>query len=306
MGFISFVLGLLVLREMFYFILLIAKSPTASELLSTKTTITLLLGAVFLFCYGYWNAKRGPRIVTVSIPVVDLPEELQGFSIIQLSDLHLGPGVNTKFVENVVNLTLSLDANILVMTGDMVDGSFHDYKDSANSLSRLTHKFPVLYVTGNHEYYKDGQLWVDYFSELGMKPLLNEHTAIPCNGKTVLFAGVTDPAEKIVRANSKPSISKALKNAPTADIKILLAHQPNIATEAAPYFHLQLSGHTHGGQFFPWIFMIGFFQKFPRGLMKSGAMWVYVNVGTGFWGPSLRVGTHSEISLLRLVKAERP
>ncbi len=303
MGFISFVLGLLVLREILYLLLLAIHTPFAIELLSTKATIAILLGSVFLFIYGSWNALRGPRIVNVSVPIVDLPEELHGFSMIQLSDLHLGPGVNRKFVEKVIKLTLSLHANILVMTGDMVDGSFHDYKKSASGFAQLTKKFPVLYVTGNHEYYKDGQLWVDYFSFLGIKPLLNEHMTVQLNGKSVLFAGVTDPAEKMLRPNSKPSIAKALENAPSADIKILLAHQPNIATDAAPHFQLQLSGHTHGGQFFPWIFLIGFFQKFPKGLMKSGAMWVYVNVGTGFWGPSLRVGTRSEISLLRLVKA---
>lgn len=302
MGFISFVLGLLVLRELLYVLFLVINSPFPIELISTKATITILFTAVFIFVYGYWNAMRGPQIVAVSIPVDGLPEELQGFSIIQLSDLHLGLGVNSKFVENVVKLTLSIDANILVMTGDMVDGSFHDYKESANSFSRLTQKLPVLYVTGNHEYYKDGQLWVDHFSQLGIKPLLNEHVAVQLNGKTILFAGVTDPAERMVRPKSKPSISQALENAPPSDVKILLAHQPNIATEAAPHFHLQLSGHTHGGQFFPWIFIIRFFQKFPKGLMKSGAMWVYVNVGTGFWGPSLRVGTSSEISLIRLVK----
>lgn len=302
MGFISFVLGLLILRELLYFLLLTMNSPFSIEFVSTRATGTILFAAVLIFVYGYWNAKRGPRIVTVSIPVEGLPEELQGFSIIQLSDLHLGPCVDSKFVENVVKLTLSIDANIIVMTGDMVDGSFHDYKEAANSLVQLAKKLPVLYVTGNHEYYKDGQLWVDYFSQLGIKPLLNEHLAVHRNGKTILFAGVTDPAERMINPLSKPNIQKALENAPAADVKILLAHQPKIATEAAPHFHLQLSGHTHGGQFFPWIFMIGFFQKFPKGLMKSDDMWVYVNVGTGFWGPSLRVGTRSEISLIRLVK----
>ncbi len=304
MGFVSFIFGLMVIREILAFVLKITGRSSTLDIQSQEATLSLLAVAMLVFAYGYWNASQGPRIATVTIPIDDLTQELEGFSIAHLSDLHIGSGVDAKFVEKMIELTLSFPADVVVMTGDIADGNFYDYKNAADSFARLAEKAPVLYVTGNHEYYKDGELWIEYFRQLGLQPLLNQNVGIEFNKKTVLFAGVIDPAAQMINSSHKPNIAQSLENAPSADLKILLAHQPKIATEAAEFFHLQLSGHTHGGQFFPWTTVIGLFQKFPKGLMKWKQMWIYVNVGTGFWGPRLRVGTRSEITLIKLIKRE--
>jgi predicted MPP superfamily phosphohydrolase len=120
---------------------------------------------------------------------------------------------------------------------------------------------------------------------------------------SILFAGIIDPEVKEVDARQKPDIQAAIKNAQPADLKILLAHRPDIAKEAASFFDLQLSGHTHAGQFLPWSLLMKLFQPFAIGLNKCGNMWIYTNPGTGFWGPPIRLGTTSEITVLRLVKA---
>ncbi len=302
MGIVSFVLGLLIFREIFYFIAMAIDSPYLETLTSKNTSILILFLAILLYIYGFWNASRGPRIVQKSIPIQNLPPELVGYSIIHLSDLHVGPEVRSEFVDKIIQQTLALKADIVVMTGDMVDGSIQQYRNVTESFSKLTQKWQVLYVTGNHEYYKDGEHWIEHFTSMGLQPLLNQHTIIEKNGKKILFAGIVDPAAKMIFPQMQPSLTQALKNAPSAHVKILLAHQPKAAMEAVSHFDLQLSGHTHGGQFFPWIYVIRLFQKFPKGLIKYRSLWVYVNVGTGYWGPRLRVGTRSEIALLTLTQ----
>lgn len=302
MGIVSFILGLLIFREILYFVGTITGSPYSKTLVSKNASLLILFLAALLYLYGFWNASRGPRIVHKKIPIQNLPPELEGYSIIHLSDLHVGPEVRSEFVEKIVQQTLSLKADIVVMTGDMVDGSIQQYKNATKSFSKLTQKWQVLYVTGNHEYYKDGELWIEHFTSMGLQPLLNQHTVIEKHDKKILFAGIVDPAVKMISPQMQPSLTQALKSAPGGHVKILLAHQPKAAIKAVSHFDLQLSGHTHGGQFFPWIYVIRLFQKFPKGLIKYGSLWVYVNVGTGYWGPRLRVGTRSEIALLTLTQ----
>ncbi len=304
MGLVSFIFGLIVFRDVVYLVFRIVLPDFPYNLLSRESTLGLLATSAIFFAYGYWNAVRGPRVVSVAIPIDDLPQELDGYSILQLSDLHVGPAVNASYVQKVVNMTLDFKADVIVMTGDMVDGDYHRYKSFVETFASLIKALPVLYVAGNHEYYKDGELWLEHLRQMGIKTLLNQNISMPFKGKTVLFAGITDPAAKMVDARMGPNISASLENAAPSDLKILLAHQPKIAPEATDLFHLQLSGHTHGGQFFPWNFVIRLVQKFPKGLMKCGKMWVYVNVGTGFWGPRLRLGTRSEITHIRIIKGK--
>jgi predicted MPP superfamily phosphohydrolase len=203
-------------------------------------------------------------------------------------------------VEKVVGQALDLKADVIVLTGDIADGDFEKYKDHVEPLTRLTEHAPVLYITGNHEYLRDSEKWIEHFGQMGFQILLNQHTLILKGNSSILFAGITDPAVKEIRPDDGPDIEQALSASPVSDITILLAHQPKIASEASKHFDLQLSGHTHAGQFFPWNMIIKLLQPYSAGLKKCGPMWVYTNPGTGYWGPPLRIGTTSEITILEL------
>jgi uncharacterized protein len=302
-GCVSFTIGLIVFRDFIFLPLSYLENPDIHSIVafiySTRGTLLLLSATFLLFAFGFWNASRGPRISRVLVPISNLPAEFEDFSIVQISDLHIGAGIDEKFVQNVVNMTLGLKPSAIVLTGDIADGNFKTFCSVAAPLGLLCSNSPVFFVTGNHEYYNGWEEWIEYFRQLNMKVLLNQHAVLTFQNRSVLFAGVIDPAAGIVNPKWRPSLQEALASAPSCDLKVLLAHQPGIADEAAPYFDLQISGHTHGGQFFPWTLIIGFFHNYAVGLMRAGSMWVYVNVGSGYWGPRLRLGTRSEISVLR-------
>ncbi len=268
-------------------------------------TVTLMMASLstLLLIYGFWNVNRGPALVEVQVPIVGLEPDLENYTIVQVSDLHAGPGIGKQFVDRVVEKVMSLKTDIIVLTGDIADGKFDRFKDRVESLSKLSSHCPTLYITGNHEYYKDSHQWTNEFKKLGATILLNAHFVVTKGVNKILFVGVTDPAAKNFDALNAPDLQKAMLNAPLNLRKVLLAHQPDIAPSVCEIFDLQLSGHTHGGQFFPWTLVIRLFQPFTKGLKKCGSMWVYTNTGTGFWGPPFRIGTRSEITRLVLIKA---
>ena len=159
----------------------------------------------------------------------------------------------------------------------------------------------VFFVTGNHEYFWDAAAWTAKFRALGAQVLNNEHALIRRGGAAIVVAGVTDYSTRHMGAPHGSDPAAALAGAPQDTAKILLAHQPaSYAAASAAGFDLQLSGHTHSGQYFPFNLMIGYFQRYYRGLNRHSDMWIYVNRGTGYWGPPLRAGVPSEITLLVL------
>lgn len=293
MGIVSALLGLVVIRDILFFPTSYIHPTIGQAAYSTEGTQVLIGLGLFMLAFGYWNAGRGPKVVQVNIPI-DIPN----FSIVQISDLHAGPAVGKEFVDDVVDTIISLNPSAVVLTGDIADGEYAKYGGTVEAFKKISKDIPIYYVTGNHEYFKDGEAWIERFRNLGMKVLLNENSLMNFDGWKILFAGVIDPAN----SRKGPSITEALRGAPESDLRILLAHQPNIANQAAPFFDVQLSGHTHRGQFFPWNFAIHLFQEFAGGLEKVGNMWTYVNSGTGFWGPPIRIGTRSEISMISFKK----
>ena len=254
---------------------------------------------------GFVNARRRAGIRRIDVPIAGLPAALHGFSIAQISDLHVGATIKRDYLERVVDAVNGLGADMVAVTGDLVDGSVRDLSRDTEPLARLTSRHGSFFVTGNHEYYSGAGAWVTELRRLGLAVLMNEHVVLRHGGAAVVVAGVTDYTAGYFDPAQTSDPAAAMMGAPgTAGVRLLLAHQPRSAFAAASAgFDLQLSGHTHGGQFFPWNLVVRLFHPFTTGLHRVGTLWIYISRGTGYWGPPKRLGAPSEITYLRLVPA---
>lgn len=254
---------------------------------------------------GFFNARRTARVVDVEIPIDDLPAALHGFTIAQISDIHVGPTIKHGYLNAIVDRVNSLQADAVAVTGDLVDGSVRHLAPHTAPLARLKARHGAYFVTGNHEYYSNAHAWIEEVRRLGLRVLMNEHVVLPHDGARVLLAGVNDFTAHYFDESHRSDPRAAMAGAPdNVGVKILLAHQPRTATAAAEAgFDLQLSGHTHGGQFFPWNLFVPMQQPYVAGLNRLAQLWVYTSRGTGYWGPPKRFGAPSEITRVRLVKA---
>jgi uncharacterized protein len=271
----------------------------------SDTALAVPILAALLTLVGFVNARRRARVRRVEVPIASLPAALHGFSIAQISDIHVGATIKREYLEGIVDAVNDLDADMIAVTGDLVDGSVTQLAPHTAPLARLSARHGAFFVTGNHEYYSGASAWVAEFRRLGLSVLMNEHVVLRHQGETVVVAGVTDYSAGHFDAAQRSDPAAAIAGAPPdAGVRLLLAHQPRSAFAAAPAgFDLQLSGHTHGGQFFPWIFLVRLQQPFTAGLHRLGKLWVYISRGTGYWGPPKRLGAPSEITYLRLVPA---
>jgi len=305
MGFFSSVFVLTVLRDVFLLVVGLIDSAAAAESLRKDSATWVLAGGLASSLIGLLLARR-PRIRSVDVPIKNLPEVLQGFAIAQITDLHVGPTIRRGFVAQVVARVNALQADVIAVTGDLVDGSVAQLSAHTAPLAGLRAAQGVYFVTGNHEYYSGEAEWTAEVRRLGLQVLKNEHVVLRRGRASLVLAGVTDWSAHHFDPRQRSDPQAALRGAPPdADVKILLAHQPSSAPGAAAAgFDLQISGHTHGGQFLPWNLLIGFFQPFTVGLNRLQSLWVYVSRGTGYWGPPNRFGVGAEITLLHLVAAQ--
>ncbi len=273
--------------------------------LAEQTAIGVPLLALALSGLGLLNARRTARVVEVEVPIQGLPSALHGFAIAQISDIHVGPTIRRAYLDGIVQAVNSLEADLVAITGDLVDGPVHELGHHVAALKGLRSRHGSFFVTGNHEYYSGAAPWLAELDRLGIRVLLNEHVVIARADALLVLAGVPDYMAHHFNPAHQSDPVAALRGAPaTAAVKVLLAHQPrSAAAAAAAGFDLQVSGHTHGGQFLPWNLFVRFQQPFTAGLHRVGRLWVYVSRGTGYWGPPKRVGAPSEITRLRLVPA---
>jgi predicted MPP superfamily phosphohydrolase len=264
------------------------------------------LVALAITAVGLRNARRTAAVVPVDIPIAGLPEALHGFTIAQISDVHVGPTIRREYVSAIVESVNRLNADMVAVTGDLVDGSVAELAQHVAPLADLKSRHGTYFVTGNHEYYSGVHAWLRELERLDMRVLLNEHVVLEHENEVVVVAGVADPSAHHFDPSHRSDPARAVAGAPSgASVRLLLAHQPRTAAAAARAgFHLQLSGHTHGGQFFPWNLLIKLFEPFAAGLHRLQDLWVYTSRGTGYWGPPKRLGAPSEISFLRLVRQE--
>jgi len=261
--------------------------------------------AVLVTLLGLINARRRAAVRHVDVPIADLPAGLHGFSIVQISDIHVGATIKQGYVSRIVDAVNALDADMIAVTGDLVDGSVGRLALHTQPLGRLSARHGAFFVTGNHEYYSGVQAWVVELRRLGLRVLLNEHIVLEHDGEAIVIAGVTDYSAHHFDPAHRSDPAAAIAGAPgRTAVRLLLAHQPRSAFAAAKAgFDIQLSGHTHGGQFFPWNLLVKALQPFAAGLHRLDDLWIYVSRGTGYWGPPKRFGAPSEITRLRLVPA---
>jgi hypothetical protein len=215
----------------------------------------------------------------------------------------VGATIKRPYVEAIVNRVNGLDPGLIAITGDVVDGRVQHLAAHTAPLADLRARHGVFMVTGNHEYYSDAPAWMAEFGRLGIRGLNNEHVLLHQDGAPLLLAGVTDYSAELFDPQQRSDPARAMAGAPsTAMPRILLAHQPRSAPAAAAAgFDLQLSGHTHGGQFWPWNLFVWLQQPFNAGLHRLGHLQIYTSRGSGYWGPPNRFGVPSEITRLRLV-----
>jgi len=268
------------------------------------SAVAVVALALLVTLAGLWNARRPARVKTVDVPLRDLPPALQGFRIAQISDLHVGPTIKRDYLKRIVDKVNALDADVVAVTGDLVDGSVADLAEHVAPLADLRSRHGSFFVTGNHEYYSGADPWIAELRRLGVRVLMNEHVVLQHRRAPIVLAGVADYSAHHFEPAHRSDPYMAIAGAPQAAVKVLLAHQPRSANAAADAgFHLQISGHTHGGQFLPWNFFVRFQQPFTAGLHALKEMLVYTSRGTGYWGPPKRFGAPSEITHLRLVAA---
>ena len=255
--------------------------------------------------FGLRQALAGPEVQEIEVPIHDLPEALVGLRIAQISDLHIGPTIHQDYVQNVVKRTLALGADLIAITGDLVDGLPEWLKEHTAPLAELKAPLGVFYVNGNHEYYWGAEAWIKQVRQFGWTPLINEGRVLEHRTCRFLIAGVTDTSAHQFIPEHQSSPLRAAETIPEhLPFRLLLAHRPDSCFEAEKVgFQLQLSGHTHAGQFFPWNLLVRLAHKYPQGMNQHGKLSLYVNAGTGYWGPAHRLGIPSEITLIRLAKA---
>ncbi|MBJ6760348.1 metallophosphoesterase [Myxococcaceae bacterium JPH2] len=278
---------------------------TDAQSLARGKALGVLLTALPAVGFAFLTARGRARVERVTVPVEGLGAGLSGLRVVQISDIHVGPTLDGKWLTRVVEQVNALAPDVVAVTGDLVDGSVEALRDEVAPLAGLRAKLGVFYVTGNHEYYHGGRAWSAEVARLGLTVLRNEHRVVERDGARLVVAGVTDYNAGSIDAEHASRPDLALAGAPADVPRVLLAHQPRSALSLQGLrVDLQLSGHTHGGQVFPFMFFVKLQQPVVRGLARVAGVRVYTHRGTGYWGPPLRLGPSPEIAELTLVPAE--
>ncbi|MFG2317156.1 metallophosphoesterase [Streptomyces tendae] len=256
-----------------------------------------------LLTWGYAEARRVPRVRRLEVRLPRLGAGLDGLRVALVTDTHYGPLDRARWSARVCETVNTLEADLVCHTGDIADGTAERRRAQAVPLGTVRATHARVYVTGNHEYYSEAQGWVDLMAELGWEPLRNRHLLLERGGDTLVVAGVDDvTAESSGLAGHRAHLAGALSGADPDLPVLLLAHQPAFVDRAAAAgIDLQLSGHTHGGQIWPFHHLVRLDQPALAGLSRHGTRTLlYTSRGTGFWGPPFRVFAPSEITLLVL------
>jgi uncharacterized protein len=274
-------------------------SPERREFMSRAIAVVAASTAAGLGVLSTFQALGPVKIARVTARLRDLPDGLRGFTIAQLTDVHVGPTIGKDFVEDIVRRTNALEPDMIAITGDLVDGSVAELGPLVAPLADLRARHGVFFVTGNHEYYSGADEWTHYLETLGIRVLRNERVTLEHDGAEIDVAGVDDWTA--FGEGHGRDLRKALAGRAEDRKVVLLAHQPKQIEEASELgVDLQISGHTHGGQIMPFNHLVRLQQPYVVGMHDHGGAKLYVSPGTGYWGPPMRLGVPAEITRIEL------
>jgi predicted MPP superfamily phosphohydrolase len=248
---------------------------------------------------GTWSALRTPAVKRVEVAIDGWPPSLAGYRIVQISDIHVGSLIRRGFARRIVERCNALQPDLIAITGDLVDGSVRHYGEEVAPFAQLHAREGVYFVTGNHDHYSGADPWIRKLEELGITVLRNRRVALGGAAAQVELAGVDDVSSRRLDASGGYNLRAALQDWNRSTPLVLLSHHPSTFDEASAHgVHLQLSGHTHGGQLWPFNVMVRLQTRYVAGLYRRGRSQLYVSRGTGFWGPPVRVLAPAEITEL--------
>ncbi|MDG0817045.1 metallophosphoesterase [Bdellovibrio svalbardensis] len=301
MAYINFLISFVILRDVAAFALEYLAPAYSTEFAFGKEALGIMLTLpLFLILLGTLVVRVGPRVTHVALGFKNLPKGLENLRILHITDLHISSSLPVHFVEKLVQRVNKLKPDLVVYTGDILDSQAIRHLAEFDSLKKMESRLGHYYVPGNHEYYWDVDQGLAAFRSVDFNVLINETANLTINNSLLQISGIPDPAARMFR-KEEPDFEKVAAQLKPEGFKLLLSHQPSLAKQACKKgFDLQLSGHTHGGQFFPWNLLIGFFERYSKGLYRIQGMQLYVNQGTGYWGPSLRLGTYCELTVITL------
>jgi len=283
--------------------LALAGAGVADPARSRVVAVAVVAVSLPLLLWGYVEAIRLPRVRQVTVPIDRLGAGLDGVRVVLLTDTHYGPTDRARWSARVVAAVNDLDADLVCHTGDLADGGVGQRRAQVAPLGQARARLARVYVTGNHEYFGPAQSWLDHMRELGWEPLHNRHVVVERDGARLVVAGVDDAtAASSGHRGHRADHAAALAGADPRLPVLLLAHQPKqVGAAVAHGIDLQISGHTHGGQIWPFHLLVRLDQPTVQGLSRHGERTqLYTSRGTGFWGPPLRIFAPSEITLLTL------
>lgn len=253
---------------------------------------------------GVWavaQALRTPPLREIHVEIPNLPAEFENYRIVHLSDTHLGPILRQDWLGRIIAEIQDAHPDLVVHTGDLVDGSVGQLGEMISPIQNIQSKDGKIFVTGNHESYSGPKAWTDYMQKMGWTVLLNQHITLRKGNAQITIGGVTDVHEGQFLPERASNPHAAFAGSAPSDVRILLAHQPVSALDAQDLnIGLQLSGHTHGGQIWPFKYLVPLQQPMNTGLAMVGKVQVFTTTGTGFWGPPMRLFAPSEIPVLIL------
>ncbi|MEE2673200.1 MAG: metallophosphoesterase [Myxococcota bacterium] len=265
-----------------------------------RATLVLLAAGVF-GALGLRGGLARPQLKRVDVRLARWPAALDGFRIAQISDIHIGPILGHTFARQLTERVNALDPDLVAITGDLVDGSVEKLATEVAPFAELRARHGVFFVTGNHDHYSGADAWVGRVRELGFTVLRNERVTIEQDGAAFELAGVDDHRAGFESGSGGEDVDVALAGLPPERAVVLLAHDPTTFKRAQGMgIDLQLSGHTHGGQIWPFRYFVRLAIPFVAGLYRRGAARLYVSCGTGFWGPPMRLFAPAEITEIRL------
>ncbi|MDO3645731.1 metallophosphoesterase [Nocardia mangyaensis] len=261
--------------------------------------------AVSLSSWGVYEARKVPQVRTVEVAITGLPDGMDGLRMVVVTDTHFAALDRQRWSEDVVDVINAQKPDIVAHAGDLADGSVEQRSAQVDPLGKVDAPLGRFYITGNHEYFGDAESWMDHMASLGWQPLHNEHRTITRGEDQLVIAGIDDPTGTTLPGHG-PDLPRALAGADPDVPVVLLAHQPKqIVDAAAAGVALQISGHTHGGQIWPFHYLVRLDQPVVAGLSRhADNTQLYTSRGTGFWGPQLRVFAPSEITVL-VLRVER-